>query len=418
LGNSEQKRLDHTYHIEETVVVSSSPRRSHKTKRKFGREIDANAVIGALRKSMSSEPGMGLPKKDANEVVDIRSFFNPEALFERDNPNARTARAAMVPTFLPKHRQFISSWTTTDESIISEDGNAEAENAKAMAKVVTPRTIQTKPLPKIKPPPAPTIFKQTAKGKDDKTPPHLKPFFAKYTNLRPEAIPDTISEYTYRAHQARVPDAKECICSCRKPARTFEVQLAQCANAECMIVWYHYDCLDKSGKLKARHGTMVCQYCRNEQHFKDLEAQNGWSVEQLVQQEMSMPFSGKDILATLPGLGGGVGVVDPYGLGTMMAVQHGELETPKYAQGALGCLGFLGYPVSMPEVLSDAYMNGHVYRAAWQAREAEEAAEMADREEEEGEECEAGYYEECEEGLDAVVEDDCVEDAAEAMDLD
>jgi hypothetical protein len=415
LGNSEQKSLDHTYHIEEIVVVSSSPRRSHKTKREFGREIDANAVIGALRKSTSSEPGMDLPKKDANEVADIRSFFNPEALLGRDNPSARTARAAMAPKLLPKHRQSISSWTTTDESMISEDDNTEAEEARAMTKVVTPPTRKFKPLSKNKPPPPPKSIKQTAKAKDDKTQPQLKPFFAKYANLSPEAIPDTISEYTYRAHQARVPNAKEYICSCRKPARTFEVQLAQCANAECGIGWYHYDCLDKSGKLKARHGTMVCQYCRNEQHFKEMEAQNGWSVEKLAQQEMSMSFSGKDILATLPGLGGGVGVVDPSGLGTMMAVQHEEVETPKYAQGALGCLGFLGYAVSMPEVLSDAYKNGYVHRAAWQAREAAEEAEMADREEEEGEECEEGYYEECEEGLDEGVED---EDAAEAMDLD
>jgi hypothetical protein len=275
LGNGEQKSLDHTYHIEENVFVSSSPRRSHKTKREFGREIDANAVIGALRKSMSSEPGMGLPKKDANEVVDIRSFFNPETLLERDNPSARTARAAMALTFLPKNRLSISSWMTTDESIVSEDDNAEAEKAIAQAKVVTPPPCQTKPLPKNKPPPPPKTIKQSPKGKDDQTQPHLKPFFAKYANLRPEAIADTISEYTYRAHQARVPDAKECICSCRRHARTFEVQLAQCANAECMIVWYHYDCLDKSGKLRARHGTMVCQYCRNEQHFKDLEVQNG-----------------------------------------------------------------------------------------------------------------------------------------------
>jgi hypothetical protein len=127
--------------------------------------------------------------------------------------------------------------------------------------------------------------------------------------------------------------------------------IAQCSNKYCAIDWYQYDCLDKSGKLSARYGKLVRQHCKNETQFKDLEKQNGWNVEKLVESEMKMPFTGQEMLAAMPGWGGGMGIVNPNGFGI---AQKQDTTLSPLIPGALGLLAFLGYAESSPSAVKRA----------------------------------------------------------------
>jgi hypothetical protein len=137
-----------------------------------------------------------------------------------------------------------------------------------------------------------------------------------------------------------------------------------------MISWYHYDCLDKSCKLKANHGTMVCQLCRNEEALQDFGRKNGFKMQTLLNNEFKMPFSRAEIMATLPGVGGHAPVVNPYGLGLPEVIVNLHIETaPK---GSLGELPFFGFKQSFPHLLTEAYTNAQSYvagaDAAWAER--------------------------------------------------
>jgi hypothetical protein len=72
----------------------------------------------------------------------------------------------------------------------------------------------------------------------------------------------------------------------------------------------------------------------------------------MMESEVAMPFTAQEMQAGMPNLGGGMGIVNPYGFG---AVQ--EQDTPMFTPlpGALGSLEFLGYAESSPYAVKEAY---------------------------------------------------------------
>jgi hypothetical protein len=312
-----------------------------------------------------------------------------------------------VLTSTPKSTSF--STTTPVESKISNEHVSPTAEVKT-----TPRKI--KPLPKKKFPASFKTDKPVGKPKDGTEKGLFEPFFAKRPPIDPATIPDTVSEQTYRAYHNRVPEATEIICICRKAARTFEVKLAQCSNKDCVIGWYHYDCLDKRFKLSCRHGTLLCQHCKNETHFKEQDAKNGWSVKKMVEAETAMPFSAKEMLAAMPLPGGAYGVINPYGLGTMMAAPAPAATRPPRPQGALGSLPFFGLQASNPFLMNQAYVKGTAHLHLNTPTKVDENAVAGDGEEEDDDEMED--EEEGVKGEEAWEDDEDAEEEEPAEDMD
>lgn len=198
--------------------------------------------------------------------------------------------------------------------------------------------------------------------------PQLTPFFAKRDLSN---VPNGVSQQAHLAHTSRIPFPTDTICSCRLPALSppqynYAIRLAQCSSTSCAIAWYHYDCLDKAGKLSSRFGKFVCQHCKNLAHFFAQDEDNGWSVEKLVEQELrGTPIKGEDLVVLMPGLGGSGGVVKPYGLGAVVQ-EEDDVGVEKPAAGRLGELSFFGYASSRPFMLVEAYVKGtaHLYLEA------------------------------------------------------
>jgi hypothetical protein len=336
------------------------------------------------------ELNMVIPKNAAKGTMDIRSLL----------PSA----AAALPVLLRIDRtpQNVQGHITLSRRMLEDissgsdlssviDISSDECTRYVPKPQVTPHKI--KPLPKIRSPARPKadkptgIFKVPALPKTrapakTKFPSPLAarkkpegpfdPLRARYSkaDVDPKDVPDTIDSYTYEDLHKHVPASTDTICSCHKPACTPDVQIAQCGKKECMISWYHYDCLDKSCKLKANHGTMVCQLCRNEEALQDFGRKNGFKMQTVLNNEFKMPFSRAEIMATLPGVGGHAPVVNPYGLGLPEVIVNLHIETaPK---GSLGELPFFGFKQSFPHLLTEAYTNAQSYvagaDAAWAER--------------------------------------------------
>jgi hypothetical protein len=312
-----------------------------KTKRKFGRELDTNAILRAPKKAMSTAPNTKIPKKGSFGTADTCDFLHSA-------PTTSPHGEARDPSPMSRSRDRPPSWETTIEAL-----DVPEENEPLLATPKVSPVPKVKALPKKKAPPVPKPDKSLHPKAG--TMPPVPLFFAKRI---PIAAPDTISEHIYAKYQTRQPSAKEIICSCSKPARTNDVMIAQCFNADCVIGWYHYACLDKSEKISCRHGRWTCQHCKNETHFKDLEKQNGWSVEKMLKSEVKLPFTGQEILAAMPNLGGGIGIVNPYGFGVAQE-QDVAMFTPK--PDVLGSLAFFGYAESSPHAVKTAYAAPRAY---------------------------------------------------------
>jgi hypothetical protein len=325
--------------VHQNATNSFTPIQSRK--RRFGRELDVNAIPIAHKKAMSAAPVMKISKKDARGAADIRDFLH-SALDVPLRGNARD----LSP--MSNSRDRSPSWETTIDDLDGPD-----ENVPPLPTPKVTSNLRIKVLPKKKAPSIPKPDKVTPSKADIQPPFPL--FFAKRT---PVAAPGTISEHVYEEYQTRQPSAREIICSCSKSARTNDVMIAQCSNTDCAIGWYHYDCLDKPGKISCRYGRWVCQHCKNETHFKNLEKQNGWSVEKMLESEFKMYFTGQEMLAAMPNLGGGMGVPNPYGFGVAQE-QDTAMFTPM--PGALGSLGFFGYAESSPHAVENAYTAPRAY---------------------------------------------------------
>lgn len=363
--------------------TASTPRQG--TIRKFGREIDPNTIIGPRSKFDGTFHDRSMYCEDPDEAEEIREFI--KSALQTPPRQKEDAKIKSPSTTAPDHLpEYMSdeNWDSTDTEGpgIWEDYilHATKDDASPPRKVKVP--------PKKRTPPHIKNGKQTAAPKESAT----GPFFAKRTLMD---CPDTISPPTWVAYETRSPSASEIICSCRKPAHTSDLMIAQCSNRDCTIVWYHYDCLDKSGKISCRHGKLICQFCKNETHFRIHDADHGWTVENMVENEVKMPFTGVEMVATMPGQGGGYGIVNPYGLGD--GGEEQDLIGPSvYAQGALGALGMLGYEDSSPFMVTEAYKNKHAYAKLREKAAAEEetVADGENEDEDEYYEYEGEYYEE------------------------
>lgn len=335
---------------------------SRAPKRVFGREINANAILSPPKKHSRVKPDMKLSNKDARDTKDIREFFsnfmdqNAKAA-EREKRGLLPASTNSEPLHADSDLSSEPSWltTSTEEESKLEESKASHEFRSVVSSPVASSSNKSRSPARKNPPTLQPIKAGTkSRCKDGAQPPYT-PFFAKRPEIKPGDIPDIIDEYTYLAHQSRVPDPKEIICSCRCAARTYDVRIAQCSNADCVTGWYHYECLDKSAKISCRHGRLVCQYCKNELRFATQDQENGWTLQRMVQDEIAMSFTGAEIVAAMPDLGGGYGVVNPYGLCTATAPTPVERKpTP----GALGELVFFGYEESRPAVVHEAYTVG------------------------------------------------------------
>lgn len=102
-----------------------------------------------------------------------------------------------------------------------------------------------------------------------------------------------------------IPWTDQIICSCKKPARTFESRIVQCNNPECAVGWYHYTCLDRSAKISSLWGNLHCQACRQ---MDEWSLRAGGKMTRI--EDFKIPFAREDILAALM-VGG---ETDPYGL--------------------------------------------------------------------------------------------------------
>lgn len=376
------------------------------TRREFGRELDANVPSSAA--NMSAKQNLKIDKGTTNTAAerDVRDFL-AKAL-KGSSGDMSTTPSTDETTSSPEHSSY-ESWETTASSDELLDYDDEESNDVSPVPTPTPTSSLTPqvtpnrkfPLRKLSPPSA---------TKSSRFP--TGPFFAKFPNTIP---PDEtiVSPQTLEAYTTRVPSPSETICTCRLLSSHPTLTLAQCSNPSCVFVWYHYNCLDKAGKLSARHGRLVCQHCKNATLLAEKD-----DVEALVRREVEWKVSGEEIVAAMSGSGGTMGVVDPYGLGSAVReqekVERDEVKL-KDDQGALGVLDFMGYKESRSGVLGEAYLEPARY-AERVKRMVEEAGEFKEEEEygyeydnEEGYEYEyEGEYdgEEGEDDQDAVEEGD------------
>ncbi|KAJ4991881.1 hypothetical protein SVAN01_02731 [Stagonosporopsis vannaccii] len=190
-------------------------------------------------------------------------------------------------------------------------------------------------------------------------------------------IPDGVATLTYQDFQNISPAPNAKICWCNKPAnystrkKTDQPHISQCMNLNCRFRWYHYFCLNQSDKGKARYGNLFCQICRNEQEFVVRDKKDGQTVEKLI--NIKVPWTKNDIEAEMPGLGGHIPMVNPYGLGAEVDLGPTcRIETEVKAVGALGALDRLGYTKSCPLMLEEAYLHPIAYASFPQNEEGDE----------------------------------------------
>ena len=111
----------------------------------------------------------------------------------------------------------------------------------------------------------------------------------------------------FSPQQQRIPRPTQLICSCHKPAETFDVKIVECYNPGCNVGWYHYNCLAKTQKLSALHGRWTCDLCKVEKDW-------GYAAKAT---DFKCPFSEQELADALGGPGGIEGVANPYGLGNI-----------------------------------------------------------------------------------------------------
>lgn len=184
----------------------------------------------------------------------------------------------------------------------------------------------------------------------------LRPLFAKRNTTEAIKRPNSVTPEAWAAYLAWIPDTNHRICSCSKPADTYSMKIAQCARNQCAIVWHHYECLDKSEKLKANHGSMICKQCRSEIEIFRQNRKLKWSINQVPASARYFPISRADVLG-MPGIGGCSGTANPYGLGVETPEPQDDLQTPSSFPSALGSLAHFGYEESRPYLLTKAYTN-------------------------------------------------------------
>lgn len=311
-------------------------------------------------------------------IADTRpSFPQPPAPLpewvERALQKAKAYTESIQPAVNSTDHDSIMNDLNSADSTVIEDLKRSFKRDPYPQKIPKlPRKI--KPLPKKKSPPRPKTNKPIIEPTKPKEQAPFAPLYAKHAlvPIKPEDVPEGVSIYTYTDHIKRVPSANDKICSCHQAARTPDVKIAQCANMDCFIGWYHYDCLEKSAKISARFGTMICQSCKTEKEFKEMGEKNKFNINELVANKMgaNLKWTKEEVLAALPGPGGHAGVKDPYGLCCLN--QQVPVAPPTAGRGALGSLSAFGLAESRPHLLHEAYNNAQAHQAVADARFAEQ----------------------------------------------
>jgi hypothetical protein len=176
------------------AVSSNSFTPLQSTKRKFGRELDTNAVLKSPNKAVK------MLHKNPKDAADIRNFLS-SALQPLPRPmslvllETRSLSKIPIPRDPSPEVRSETSWSTT-----SAEDFQEAPNKHPLPLV--PPTTQlryTAPLPKKKKAPVQAKTKPTKPAPPTKanTQPPFTPFFAKRTPL---PFPNTISSPTFQAH--------------------------------------------------------------------------------------------------------------------------------------------------------------------------------------------------------------------------
>jgi hypothetical protein len=107
-------------------------------------------------------------------------------------------------------------------------------------------------------------------------------------------------------HKSLFPHSTQLICSCRKAANTNSEKIVQCRNPKCFVGWYHYKCLDRSGKAYGRNGNFLCDVCYGEEYWSKGKKQGA--------TDYRIPFTKEELVQGVSSMAGGIGVHDPYGL--------------------------------------------------------------------------------------------------------
>ncbi|KAI8932756.1 hypothetical protein NX059_010246 [Plenodomus lindquistii] len=366
--------------------------------RRFGRELDTNIVSSLPKKpvskkvansakimdqvlQLSSNALVGTPAAPSNTrthqtKTDTSPHHHVEAANSSSEPSetgestgssdtpTKTAPSLIPVTALPL--KLIPETTTSRQR---KDGGL--KKTTPTKRSTTKQTPQSKPakkaIPSPKALPAGTAPAKKPLPTTTKPQPPFAPAFARRPPLTDTDIPPNTDRATYEAHLRSVPSPFSKICICKQPARTHDVEIAQCANPACNIQWFHRGCLDKTGKLCTRFGTMVCMVCRGKKIIKEMADTGGWNTGSVEEEEARLLLFGKGLVDELPGLGGVGKVVRAYGIGGL------EVEVEDVVKGVdergLGALGLMGYAQSRPGMFVETYVygkaNGLVADAEW-----------------------------------------------------
>jgi hypothetical protein len=345
--------------------------------RKFGRQIDTNTVQSVFRQSIARRLEMAKQKEMEKAGLDIRTFFTSvnkpgTSPAGKEDTTQTTQAGPSTPKRAAKEKVVYEESDFSDERwSVSPSQDEDAP------------TALYSPVVKGKGKSNATTSPSTPKSAKATPGPPYTPVLRKRPDTEDDDVPSGVTPEAWEDHLNRIPEKHKKICSCRQAAQTYDVQLTQCANPTCTIGWFHKECLDKSGKIKARWGTYVCETCRNDEHFAELAQKNGRTTKKLVERELALPFTAEQMAGSLRNMGGFEASRKPYGLGTtttrlspMAACFTPSAATAtgakRLAQLAVGSAPSLGLATSRPYFVNEAYTNAKEH-----AEEADEEWERA-----------------------------------------
>ncbi|UPX16436.1 uncharacterized protein EKO05_0006835 [Ascochyta rabiei] len=338
-GNECAKRVYTTNKYGFRVKVQTPPPRA--AKREFGRELDTNSTIPLVQVRRS--PCKHIGKASTHEGASIQ----PMEPLRPSKPLKRFKKARVLIKETKKRKNAPTDLQTCKQKMVRKTVTGEPNPTGSKPYINSTAGLRFSPEPQLVVLPLPAKFVV---------------HFAK----RPldTNIPDGVVALAYAAFQNDHPAPMSKICVCNKPAsyglfkKSELSQITQCVNRDCRFRWYHYACLNLSEKGKARWGTFVCQYCRNEEEFAEKDRKNGWNMARQV--DFRINWTKDDIEADVPGLGGHGPVANPYGLGVDVDLGP-AFETASQTKGVLGDLEPFEYAQSHPHMLVEAYSNPAAY---------------------------------------------------------
>lgn len=302
---------------------------THTKERRFGREIDPNSTVPPVQVRRS-------PRKHKESSISQENVLS-------------------VPVRPMKPLKAKKTNNSTKETKKRKTAPVEQRTGKQQKA----HTADPKELKPDKPEPLVNItagFRYLPASEPTNLPLTLTVHFAKRPPV--QDTPEGIAPQTHEAFRTMHPEPSSRICWCNEPAsysttKRPDPHIAQCTNRDCRFKWYHYACLSQSDKGKARWGNLICQHCRNEEEFA---AKNKCKGNMVQHMDFGKMWTKEGIEVEMPGMGGNVPVVNPYGLGVEICL--GSAYTSKAQDRAsLGGLGSFGYALSRPCMLEEVYLN-------------------------------------------------------------